>query len=239
MKTRIKLALSTLLLIGFAILGGGSIDQFVNAFQAWLFVMIAFVVGLVIYKMCTFNEEEGKREQRRKEQEAKRVEKKKILEVETQKLIEEMGEADKTISLMNDVYDINDSIMVYESKQIVRILGKNYAFTDILSCTLTDDPYVKKGQITADTRTKTGSLVTRAVVGDVIAGPVGSIIGGGSAKKNTTFHQEDDTTIHHYTVIINVNSISEPVIRLGSYRSDRLPNEILGLMNVIISRNQQ
>lgn len=239
MKTKIKLALSTLALIGFAILGGGSIDQFITAFQVWLFVMIALVIVLVIYKMCAVSEEGKKREKRRKEQEAKRVEKKKILEVETQKLLEEMGEPDKTISLMNDVYDINDSIMVYESKQIVRILGKNYAFTDILGCTLTDDSYVKKGRISSETRTKTGSLITRAVVGDVIAGPVGSIIGGGSAKKNTTFHQEDDTTIHHYMVIINVNSISDPVIRIGSYRSERIPNEIVGLMNVIISRNQQ
>lgn len=239
MKTKIKLILSILTLAIFAVLGGGSVDQFINAFQVWLFVMIAFVIVLVIYKICVFNEEDKKREQDRKVQEANRVEKKKILEVETQKLLEEMGMPDKAIPLMNDGYDINDSIMVYENKQIVRILGKNYMFKDILSCTLTDDPYVKKGQLTAETRTKTGSLVTRAVVGDVIAGPVGSIIGGGSAKKNTTFHQEDDTTIHHYMVIININSISKPVIRLGSYRSERIPNEIVGLMNVIINRTKQ
>lgn len=238
MKTRIKLVLSIIVLISFAILGGGSIDQFITAFQVWLFVMIAFIIVLVIYKMCTFNEEEGKREQRRKLQEAQRMEKKKIFEAETQKLIAEMGEPDKTISLMNDAYDINDSINVYESKQIVRILGKNYAFKDILSCTFTDNSYIKKGKVTAETTTKTGSMASRAIVGDIIAGPVGSVIGGTTAKKNATYHQEDDTTIHDYTVIINVNSISEPIIRIRTYRRGSITNEIVGLMNVIINRTK-
>jgi len=40
-------------------------------------------------------------------------------------------------------------------------------------------------------------------------------------------------------VIINVNNISVPVIRLGSYRSERIPNEIVGLMNVIINMTKQ
>ena len=47
---------------------------------------------------------------------------------------------------------------------------------------------------------------------------------------------EYDKTEHDYTVIINVDSISEPVIRIHTGRDGKLTNEIVGLMNVIISR---
>ena len=45
-----------------------------------------------------------------------------------------------------------------------------------------------------------------------------------------------DRTIHDYTVIINVNSISNPVIRVHTGERGKLTNEIVGLMNVIIAR---
>ena len=56
------------------------------------------------------------------------------------------------------------------------------------------------------------------------------------AKKNTEYIQEDDKTFHDYTVIINVNSIAEPIIRIHTKEDGKLTNEIVGLMNVIISR---
>lgn len=106
----------------------------------------------------------------------------------------------------------------------------------ILCLVLSDNPQVIKGNITAVTKSKNGSVIGRAIVGDVVAGPAGAIIGGTTAKKNTEFIQGNDRTIHDYTVIINMNSIVEPIIRIHTGEDGRLTNEIVGLMNVIISR---
>ena len=115
-------------------------------------------------------------------------------------------------------------------------MGKKYNFRDIINCTFTDNPTTIKGKINATTKTNTGSMVGRAIVGDIIAGPAGAVIGGSTAKKNTEFSQENDTIIHDYTVIININSISNPIIRIHTGIRGKLTNEIVALMNVIISR---
>ena len=69
-----------------------------------------------------------------------------------------------------------------------------------------------------------------------MAGPAGAIIGGATAKKHTEHIQGKSFTFHDYSVLINVNSISEPIIRINTGRRKELANEIVGLMNVIISR---
>ena len=48
--------------------------------------------------------------------------------------------------------------------------------------------------------------------------------------------QEKDVTYHDYTVIINVNSITNPIIRITTGEDGKLTNDIVGLMNVIITR---
>ena len=132
--------------------------------------------------------------------------------------------------------DLNSEIHVYESSKKVFILGKEYSFKDVISCTFSDNPRIVKGKITAVTKSKNGNVIGRAIVGDVVAGPAGAIIGGTTAKKNTEYIQEDDKTIHDYTVIINMNSIAEPIIRIHTGEDGKLTNEIVGLMRVIISR---
>ena len=149
-------------------------------------------------------------------------------------LIEENGTPDKTIVI--EEYDFNAEIHVYESKKNVFILGNKYNFNDIISCTFSDSPTTIKGKINATTKTNTGSMLGRAIVGDLVAGPAGAIIGGSTAEKNIEFIQENDTIIHDYTVIININSISNPIIRVHTGKRGGLTNEIVALMNVIIAR---
>jgi hypothetical protein len=72
--------------------------------------------------------------------------------------------------------------------------------------------------------------------GGVLTGGVGAMVGGATAKKSTVVKQENDTLIHDYTVIINVNSLSEPIIRIPLGNDIDMVDDIVGLMNVIISR---
>ena len=109
---------------------------------------------------------------------------------------------------------------------------------DILSCTFSDSPKVIKGKVTQETKTNSGNMVKRAVVGDVLLGGAGAVIGGSTASKTTTTIQEADKTYHNYTVIININNLSEPIMRIELGEDGKTVNEIVGLMNVIINRNR-
>ena len=137
-------------------------------------------------------------------------------------------------------YDINSEINVYENQKKVFIMGKEYSFSDILSCTFTDNPTTIKGKMTAISNSKgdNGNTIGRAIVGGAIAGPAGAIIGGTTAKRQTQteYKQDNDVTYHDYTVIINVNSITNPIIRIHTADDGKLTNDIVGLMNVIITR---
>lgn len=137
------------------------------------------------------------------------------------------------------VRSVNSAIIVFEPRSRVLIMGRMYDFKDIIGVSLSDDQRIVHGQTVSSTKTSTGSMIGRAVVGDLVAGPVGSIIGGSTASKNTTVTQGDDSVAHDYTILINVNSISNPVIRINTWNDDELTNRILGLFNVIVERNKR
>jgi len=139
---------------------------------------------------------------------------------------------------INRTKSVDSAIIVYEPKSVIRIMGKMYNFKDIIGVSVSDNQKIVHGQIVSSTKTSTGSMVGRAVVGDLVAGPVGSIIGGSTASKNTTSVQGDDSIVHDYTIHINVNDISNPIIHINTWNDSELTNKIVGLMNVIIGRNK-
>lgn len=235
MKT--KTFISTLMLTLFAFLGGGSFDED-GSISAWVWIVLVVFVVLFIIAGMQASAKEAEKKLKREEHLASIAKEKKAqeekYEKEKQEQISSVGVADKTIILKEN--DINSEINVYESRRIINIMGKDYEFKDVLSCTFTDSPRTIKGKIIAETKSKNGNVIGRSIVGDVVAGPAGAIIGGTTAKKNTVYHQEDDRVVHDYTVIININSISTPIIRIPTKENGKLTNEIVGLMNVIISR---
>ena len=237
MKT--KSILSLLILFVFAVLGGGSFDSD-GHISAWVWIVALVVVIIIIVSAINQSEIDEERKKKQKEARLKREqeleEKRRQYEVQKQIFLGENGTPDKTVII--DELDINAEIHAYEKSKKVFILGKEYSFNDIISCTFSDNPRIAKGKVTAITKSKTGDVIGRSIVGDVVGGSAGAIIGGATANKHTEYIQEDDRTIHDYTVIININSISEPVILIHTGERGKLTNEIVGLMNVIISRKQ-
>ena len=153
------------------------------------------------------------------------------------KLIEKYGEPTKTISLK--VNDLEQMIIAFEESKRIWICGKDLLMNDILGCSLEDNHKVIKGEVTSTTQTKNGNMVKRAGVGSVLLGGAGAVICGSTAGKTTVTTQGDDTVQHNYTVIINVDSLSNPILRISVGRDGVLANEIVGLMNVIINRNNR
>ncbi|MBE9467761.1 MAG: hypothetical protein IMY72_05480 [Bacteroidetes bacterium] len=152
------------------------------------------------------------------------------------KLINKHGEPTKVFVL--EQYNLDKEIIAFEESKRIWICGKDLPMKSILSCKFNDYKRVVKGQITSTTKTKNGNMVKRAVVGDVLLGGAGAIIGGTTAGKSTVMKQNNDKVYHDYTVIINVDSLSEPIIRIHIGSDGKIVNEIVGLMNVIINRNR-
>ena len=99
------------------------------------------------------------------------------------------GECDKLI-IHNNL-----RLELYNKAQKVIFFGTLYSFKDILSCELIEKENIEttsvvvghKDEVTTTYTTKTSgkSLAGRAIVGGLIAGPVGAIIGGATARRTT------------------------------------------------------
>lgn len=234
---KIKIFLSTLILAIFGLLGGASFDED-GSLSGWVWiVIIGVVIAVVAVLIQLYFDEKNKREKaaiNREKRLAREAEQKARFVEWSSKYISENGTPDKTIIVKpNDAMEI---IHVHEGKKQVYMKGKMYDFKDFINVTFTDSPTVIKGKTTATTKSNTGSTVGRAIVGDVIAGPAGAIIGGTTGKKTTEFHHENDRVIHDYTVVVNMNSISTPIVRINTGSDGKTTNEIVGLINVILAR---
>ena len=234
---KFKIFLSTLILSVFGLMGGASVDEN-GSLSGWVWIVIIGIVVAVIAGCMQSSAEEKKKRVKaaadREKRLAREAEQKARFEEWSSKYLSENGTPDKTIIIKpNDEMEI---IHVHEGKKQVYLQGKMYNFKDFINVTFTDSPTIIKGKTTATTKSNTGSTVGRAVVGDVLAGPAGAIIGGTTGKKTTEFQHENDRVIHNYTVVVNINSISTPIVRINTGTDGKTTNEIVGLINVIIAR---
>lgn len=205
-------------------------------------ILVAGTVLIIIAVVISSQKDKEKRDERdrkAKEAKAKREEELQNVimpaynEARTQ-LIDKYGNPAKVFVL--EQYNLDKEIIAFEESKRIWICGKDFQMKSILSCTFTDDKKIVKGQITSTTKTNNGNMVKRTVVGDVLLGGAGAVIGGSTASKSTITTQEDDKVYHDYTVVINVDSLSEPIIRVHVGSDGKTVNEIVGLMNVIINR---
>lgn len=231
-------SLFSLLAMGlFAVLAGGSTNENGNI-SGWVWVVGLAIVAVIVLlvaqrKIAEKRRWEAEEERWQKERERQQAVKE-ACRAARAKFIREHGEPDKMLVI--DDSELNSEIMVYDKQQKVFILGKEYAYSDVLGCTFSDSPHIIRGQVSSRTETDSSDVISRALIGDLLAGSKGAIIGGATAKTNTVYHHEPDITVHDYTVVINVNNISEPVIRINTGGNEQLTNEIVGVMNIIISR---
>ena len=207
----------------------------------WILVIFFVLVGVAL--IWANNENTKKQEEMKQMNEKIAIKKKAEKEAKIpiynnarNELITKYGQPDKTIIL--EELNLEKEIIAFGDTNRIWLLGKDLSMKDILSCTFSDNSRVEKGKVSYETKTSTGNMAKRAVVGGVLTGGVGAVVGGATAKKETTVKQENDKVIHDYTVIININSLSEPIIRIPLGKDGAKVNEIVGLMNVIINRNK-
>ena len=207
----------------------------------WILVAVFVIFGIILasaIKDGNKKEKERKRKQEeRKIQRQAEIERKTpIYNAEKEKLIEKYGDPNKIIVL--EELNLNKEIIAFGMVNRIWLLGKDLPMSDIISCTFNDNQRVEKGKVSYETKASTGNMAKRAVVGGILLGGTGAVIGGATAKTDTVVNQENDKIINDYTVIININSLSDPIVRIHLGNDGVKVNEIVGLMNVIINRRK-
>lgn len=229
-----KNVISILVLVFFAFMGGGSFSE--GELKFYGILLVVGVIVCIIVSVIQGNKDQ--KEKIRKDKEKEETERRKTNQYneDLHNLSIEYGEITNKIEF-KDKSKYNCILIFAETKK-AWIIGHAYDFKDIIGCSLSDNSHIEKGTVTYETKTSTGSMLGRAVVGGVLTGGVGAVIGGATAKKNTVaVPQGNDKMIHDYTVLVNINSLTTPIVRVRCGSDGAKANDIVAIMNVIIRQN--
>lgn len=203
-----------------------------------LFLIWAVLRLTVLDKQdAEYRAKEAAKEERRKQNE---VALRKKFETEYQLLLDKFGDCTVDVKLgITDVY-VESRLFVFEKSQMIVLFGIEYKFSDILGFSLVDDATSETITTSAgDSKTSTGNMLGRAVVGGILTGGLGAVAGAATAKKNITTNATSQTsTTHKYTMYVNVNSLSSPTITIRIGKDSQKAHNLANLFNVIVSRGQ-
>ena len=131
-----------------------------------------------------------------------------------------------TTSIVNgeNLNNIYDQIIVYDSLKIIILKGKEYKYSEIIGFNILDGQQC--------TKTSTSNMVGRAVIGGIIGGGVGSLAGAATAKKNTN---PEYKLLH-----ITVKDMKDPDIVYMVYPTNfGFINSVQSILSIIISYNNK
>jgi len=132
--------------------------------------------------------------------------------------------------------NIEKSLLVFESSETLIIANKIYKFRDIVSFEVFDNSQTIYSGSVSTTKTKTGSMLGRAAVGGLLLGGVGAIVGGTTAGKETVTEGQATTTTHDYSIVVTVNNLSNPIIKINLGADLNSMQEITSILSIITSR---
>jgi hypothetical protein len=216
----------------------------------YLVISIIFIIIIILTIVKASDNMKKKSAERNKVELEKRViEEAKILKYKEEYLSKiksfenQYGELTKEIRYRNILngYNnskINDTIYIFESTSTIMINNQVLKFKDILGFNVFDNSTVIYSGQTAVTKSKTGSSLGRAVVGGALLGGVGAIIGGTTGKKETVLSAQTSSVNHSYTIVININDLSTPLIKLTLGDSQGLVQMISSILTIICERNK-
>lgn len=156
-------------------------------------------------------------------------------------LIEHFGNCTVDINLgyWNE-QNIKKRLLVFESSKTIIINGIEHPFSNILGFSLVDD--VTSETIlssTGNSKTSTGSMIGRALVGGVLTGGLGAVAGAATARKNIATNTTSETiTTHNYKIYINLNSLEYSTVIIPIGKNGDKAHKIANILNVIIERTK-
>lgn len=125
---------------------------------------------------------------------------------------------------------IYDGIYLDEINKLIWINDEKYNYSDIVHVNnISSSNY----DYSTELKTKTGSLVSRSIIGGVIVGPIGALLGGLTAKKtSSTFISSGDS---FHTIEIYIGENEDCIQVFPGYDSDaayRITREIRKIINM-------
>lgn len=199
-------------------------------------VGIAFFIAIIIGIAKNAEEEEKKELRAQKRAEEKKA-KEEAKEQKYQLMLQTLPDADIIVE-----HDYDKYVMLKESSSQIMLNDHVYSFSDILDYSISDNQTViqRSSGGTATTRTSTGSMLGRAVVGGVLTGGVGAAVGAATARKETEISQGNtySTTKHSYTINVTINSLTSPIETLSFHNDEEATNKVVSILTVILHRNE-
>ncbi len=199
-------------------------------------IVIAFFIAIIIGIAKNNEEEEKKRLRAQKRAEEKKA-KEEAKEQKYQIMLQKLPEADVIVE-----HDYDKYVMLKESSSQIMLNDHVYSFGDILDYSVSDNQTViqRSSGGTATTKTSTGSMLGRAVVGGVLTGGVGAAVGAATARKETEISQGNtySTTKHSYTINVTINSLTSPIETLAFHNDEEATNKVISILTVILHRNE-
>lgn len=160
-------------------------------------------------------------------------------------LVDKYGDVTTSVQLGIEPKDISSWIYVFEKGKMLSLRGRLLPFEKVLAFSLNDDSETvlhNETTYSSETKTSTGSMLGRAVVGGVLLGGVGALAGATTAKKETVTSPTGTQTSkvrHKYTLYINLDDFTNPIeeIKLGS--DTKRAQTIANIFNIIVQRNSK
>ena len=166
-------------------------------------------------------------------------EREELLKLQETELYSKYGSPSKILELLMHG-TINDRVYVFEETSTILIKGVPYNFSEILDFELTDENRIIYTNSRSTTKTATGSMIGRAVVGGALLGGVGAVIGGATAKRDTETYGESFER-HDYTIHIMLDNLSNPRLNIHIELAypEELVRDFVSVLTIICNRNNQ
>lgn len=137
-----------------------------------------------------------------------------------------------------EIIDFEKDIAIFGKSNHLMAYNKFYPFSSIIGCNLSDKKRIVHGMEKSKTRTKTSdALITSAFA--LMNETEWTMASGLIARKETITEKGDDVEVHDYTLFVNVNNLTNPTIKIHIGNSDEIANELMGIINVIITQNKK
>ncbi len=110
-------------------------------------------------------------------------------------------------------------------------------FDSLVSCEVTDDIVVQRGDGHSVTKTSKLGMLTRGTVGGALFGGVGALAGAMTANTATETKFDSDEVTHNYKIHLTLNDFSCPIVTLPFGKNEDDMRKVLSVINLIIKNS--
>lgn len=133
----------------------------------------------------------------------------------------------------NDGQNGSTRLCYNTNNETITINGHCYKFSDIISYSCSSYGGIQISAGTSQTKTNTGNMVGRAIVGGMVGGLAGAIIGGVTANKTITTTPPQYSAISYKITIFVKGEKNKEEIDLNNYDAEEAKQQIVPVLEMI------